>query len=110
MMIAQVILLCITGGCTKIGYTANIHSPVSELHTQFVAPPTELRVERVLQRGLVISWTLPNITALGDSNGIKIQGYQIFIDDLLNLTVLGCYQSKVRRMVEILSKKVFIFV
>ena len=67
------------------------------LSPQSVAPqpPTELKVERVLQRGLVVSWTLPNITALGDSNGIKIQGYQIFIDDLLNSTVLGCYQSKV---------------
>ena len=71
-------------------------SSEDELHpSQSVAPPTELRVERVLQRGLVISWTLPNITTLGDSNGLKIQGYQIFIDDVLNSTVLGCYQSKV---------------
>ena len=70
------------------------HSYVDE---QSAAPPTEVRVERVLQRGLVISWTLPKITALGENNGLKIQGYQIFIDDILNSTVLGCYQSKVLR-------------
>ena len=72
------------------------HSSMVEFHpSQLVAPPTELRIECVLQRELVVSWMLPNITALGDSNGLKIQGYQIFIDDILNSTVLGCYQSKV---------------
>lgn len=81
-------------GC--VGNMVQYQSSEDELHpSESVAPPTEVRVERVLQRGLVISWTLPNITALGDSNGLKIQGYQVFIDDVLNSTVLGCYQSKV---------------
>jgi len=73
------------------------HSSVGELHPQSVAPPTELTVERVLQRGLVVSWTLPNITAMGHNNGLEVQGYQIFVDDVLKSTVLGCYQSKVHK-------------
>jgi len=68
---------------------------IKELHPQYLAPPTEVKLERVLQRGLMISWSTPEISALGQNNGIKVQGYQIYMDGILNHNVLGCYQSKV---------------
>ena len=62
---------------------------------QSVAPPTELRVECVSQNGLTVSWTLPNITSLSDSIGLKIKGYVILLNDTIRSIALGPCETKV---------------
>ena len=62
---------------------------------QLVAPPTELSVECVSQNGLEISWTLPYIATLNDSNALKIKGYLIFLNDMPRSFALGCHVTKV---------------
>jgi len=58
--------------------------------------PVELKIETITLNMASVSWKCPFISAVGLSNGYKVEGYQLYVDNSLHIRVKGCYQYKVR--------------
>ncbi|XP_065883395.1 golgin subfamily A member 6-like protein 7 isoform X2 [Dysidea avara] len=55
-------------------------------------PPSELKIENVMLNKASVSWKVPFISAVGLSNGYKVEGYQLYVDDSLHTRIKGCYE------------------
>ena len=58
-------------------------------------PPSELKIENVMLNKASVSWKVPFISAVGLSNGYKVEGYQLYVDDSLHTRIKGCYECTV---------------